>query len=93
MILTPSLKPVLPADVERWFEQTAAEGGERVLAEPYALDREQIEHYRERGLVKLGHVTSGGALRYFRDRADANRISAMREAMTVAYMSADAVYD
>ena len=26
-------------------------------------------------------------------RADANRTSAMREAMTVAYMSADAVYD
>ena len=37
------------------------------LAEPYPLDREQVQQYRECGFVKLEQVISGEPLRYFRE--------------------------
>jgi ectoine hydroxylase-related dioxygenase (phytanoyl-CoA dioxygenase family) len=64
--LTRTLKPVLPADVERRLNEPPAAAIRESLAEPYALDREQIEHYREHGFVKLKQVISGATLRYFR---------------------------
>ena len=135
--LTHSLKPVLPPDVERRLNEPPPRAISAFLAEPYPLDREQVEQYREHGFVKLEQVISGepvaagsrrGGDPEFVDifivtediappascrgsgcrsppadctfhsgcvyhRADANRTSAMREAMAVAYMSAAATYD
>ena len=67
MDLTRSLKPVLLADVERRLNEPPPTAVSEFLSEPYALDQEQIEHYRERGFVKLEQVISGEALRYFRE--------------------------
>ena len=67
MDLTRSLKPVLPEDVERRLNDPPPRVVSEFLAEPYPLAREQIEHYRERGFVKLEQVISGEALRYFRE--------------------------
>ena len=67
MDLTHSLKPVLPADVERRLHEPPPRAVREILSEPYALAREQIEHYREHGFVKLEQVISGEALRYFRE--------------------------
>jgi hypothetical protein len=67
MDLTRSLKPVLLADAEQRLNEPPPTAVSDFLAEPYALDQEQIEHYRERGFVKLEQVISGEALRYFRE--------------------------
>ena len=65
--LTHSLKPALPPDVERRLNEPPARAVSEFLAEPYPLDREQVEQYRERGFVKLEQVISGEPLRYFRE--------------------------
>ena len=65
--LTPALKPVLPADVERRLNEPPARAITEFLAEPYALDQVHIEHYREHGFVKLEQVISDEPLRYFRE--------------------------
>ena len=67
MGLTPTLKPVLPPDVERRLNEAPPRAVSEFLAEPYPLAAEQIEQYRERGFVKLEQVISGEALRYFRE--------------------------
>ena len=67
MDLTRSLKPVLLADAEQRLNEPPPTAVSEFLAEPYALDQEQIERYRERGFVKLEQVISGEALRYFRE--------------------------
>ena len=48
-------------------ERVAAGAVSKFPAEFYALDRERIEQYRERGFVKLEQVISGEPLRYFRE--------------------------
>ena len=67
MDLTSSLKPVLPADVERRLNEPPPTAVNEFLAEPYALNQEQVEHYREHGFVKLEQVISEEILRYFRE--------------------------
>ena len=67
MDLTYSLKPVLPADVEQRLNEPPPRAVREFLVEPYVLDQEQIEHYREHGFVKLEQVIPGEALRYFRE--------------------------
>ena len=67
MDLTPSLKPVLPPDVERRLHEPPPKAVSEFLGEPYPLTREQVEQYRERGFVKLEQVISGQPLRYFRE--------------------------
>ena len=101
MDLTYSLKPVLPPDVEQRLNEPPSKAISGFLAEPYpefvdifnvtedlALPRELDWRWVP---LAAGDCTFHSGCVYH--RADANRTSAMREAMTVAYMSADAVYD
>ena len=100
MDLTYSLKPVLPADVEQRLNEPPPKAVREFLAEPYpefvdifnvtedlALPRELDWQWMP---LAAGDCTFHSGCVYH--RADANRTSAMREAMTVAYMSADATY-
>ena len=66
MDLARSLKPVRPADVERRLHEPPPTAVSEFLTEPSALNQEQVEHYWERGFVKLKQVVSGEPLRYFR---------------------------
>ena len=97
MDLTYSLKPVLPADVEQRLNEPPPKAVREFLAEPYpefvdifnvtedlALPRELDWQWMP---LAAGDCTFHSGCVYH--RADANRTSAMREAMTVAYMSAD----
>lgn len=61
--LTSTLKPVLPADVERRLSEPPPRAITEFLTAPYALAAEQVEHYREHGFVKLEQVISGEQLR------------------------------
>ena len=101
MDLTYSLKPVLPADVEQRLNEPPPRAVREFLVEPYpefvdifnvtedlALPRELDWQWMP---LAAGDCTFHSGCVYH--RADANRTSAMREAMTVAYMSADATYD
>ena len=65
--LTSVLKPALPADVERRLNEPPPREITEFLAAPYALAKEQVEHYREHGFVRLEQVISGEPLRYFRE--------------------------
>ena len=58
---------MLPPDVERRLNEPPPRAVSEFLAEPYPLDREQVEQYREHGFVKLEQVISGEPLRYFRE--------------------------